>query len=177
MFTHVLTVLLMLFQGLLASFTFEVPPPIKVPGTLWSNTTTTGVVTRVIDGDTIDVVLGTSTQTTRIRYIGINTPELYPKYSQESECGSREAAAANETLVKQKTVTVITDVDAFDTYGRLLAYVYVGDMFINKELLIQGYATTLFIKPNIQYRSEFTQLRDVAETAQIGNWKICPDWH
>jgi micrococcal nuclease len=136
----------------------------------------TAVVTYVVDGDTIDVLVGTTTQTTRVRYIGINTPEPYPRNRTSPECGSHEATVANTQLVAQQAVTLVTDKNAYDQFGRLLAYVYVEDVFINKELLTLGFATTLSIKPNTRYQTLFNQLQAEAQKSQVGNWSTCPHW-
>ncbi|NCO61827.1 hypothetical protein GW879_00015, partial [Candidatus Kaiserbacteria bacterium] len=61
--------------------------------------TTTAVVTRVVDGDTIDVIFGDDSRPTRIRYIGIDTPESSPV----SECGSTEATTRNRELVENRS--------------------------------------------------------------------------
>ena len=141
------------------------------------NATTTAVVTHIVDGDTIDVRIGSSSAVTRVRYIGINTPEPYPKNTSKPECGSHEATVANRQLVEGHTVSLVTDADAYDPYQRLLAYVYVGDVFINEELVRRGYATTLAIKPNTRYRNLFASLRDEAKQNRVGNWDMCPAWH
>lgn len=177
MFIELLTVLLVCIESVLGGLWWCLPTLTDISEVDVPHVSVSAVVTRVIDGDTIDVIVGTSTKTTRVRYIGIDTPELYPKYATEPECGSKEAAVANAQLVTDKIVVLVTDADPFDTYGRLLAYVYVGDIFVNQELLTQGFATTLFVKPNTSYRKEFTVLRTVAKTAQIGNWKNCPAWN
>src|SRR5450759_4658969 len=69
-------------------------------------------VTYVVDGDTIEVEGGR-----RIRYIGIDTPEL-------SKCFGDTAKGENSLLVSGKTVRLVRDVSETDTYGRLLRYVY-----------------------------------------------------
>lgn len=141
------------------------------------NTTTTASVIYVIDGDTIDVKIGTSTMITRVRYIGIDTPETRPQNSNLPECGSSAATEANKKLVAGKSVLLLIDNNPLDPYGRLLAYVFVGDNFINQELLREGYATTLSIKPNLRYQTEFSKLRNQAKSAKVGNWLTCSDWH
>jgi len=71
----------------------------------------TAYVTRVIDGDTIEVELNGKAY--KVRYIGINTPE----YNQP--CGDK-ATQANSSLVSGKTVILEKDVSETDKYGRLL---------------------------------------------------------
>jgi micrococcal nuclease len=94
-------------------------------------------VVHVVDGDTIDVQL--DGRKVRVRYIGMNTPETkHPTKGQEL-CGP-EASAANRQLVAGQTVRLELDVQPWDRYQRLLAYVYVSDVMVNAELVRQGYA-------------------------------------
>jgi len=87
-----------------------------------------GKVLRVIDGDTIVIEGGH-----HIRYIGIDTPEKGQSYYEE-------ATEYNKALVAGKTVRLETDVTNKDKFGRLLRYVYVGDVLVNLKLVKQGYA-------------------------------------
>src|SRR5690606_7819614 len=89
------------------------------------------IVTRVIDGDTIDVRLNGRTE--RVRYIGVNTPE-------RDEVCYEAATAANAALVSGQQVTLVRDVSETDSYGRLLRYVYVGDVFVHGEMVAVGFA-------------------------------------
>jgi micrococcal nuclease len=69
-----------------------------------------------------------------MRYIGIDAPELYP----EPEAYGREAWLANRTLVENRPVHLEQDISDTDRYGRQLRYVYVGDIFVNAELIRRG---------------------------------------
>jgi micrococcal nuclease len=92
----------------------------------------TGPVVKVIDRDTIEVEL--DGQRVRVRYIGVNTPETKHPTKGREPCG-KEASAANRTLVEGQTVRLELDVQHWDRYQRLLAYVYVGDKMVNAELV------------------------------------------
>lgn len=81
-------------------------------------------VRRVVDGDTIELSTGQ-----RLRYIGIDTPET------NGGCFSLEAKLANEQLVLNKPVRLEKDVSETDRYGRLLRYVWVGETFVNDQLV------------------------------------------
>ncbi len=126
-------------------------------------------VVRVIDGDTIDVLLNGTT--TRIRYIGIDTPETY--HTQSPQCYSREAAARNEALVAGKEVRLVADQEDKDKYERLLRYVYVGDTFVNEALVKEGYAKPMPIKPNTLHAAEFKAWADEAAASRQGLWSVC----
>jgi len=176
MFTQFCVAVVVFFQGLFSGFS-PVSSTLETTSLSLPHSTTTAEVLHIIDGDTIDVRFSLSTVTTRVRYIGINTPEPYPKDSSMEECGSREATAANRALVAAQTVTLVTDADPFDSYNRLLAYVYVGEIFVNEELVRRGYATTLSINPNTRHRNLFTDRRDEAKAERLGNWQTCPNWN
>lgn len=127
-----------------------------------------GRVVRIVDGDTIKVRLGDRTET--VRYIGMDTPELHHPTKGE-EPGGREAAEANRKLVEGQTVRLELDVQERDRYGRLLAYVYVGDMMINAELVAQGYAQIMTIPPNVRHQELFLKLQREARLLQLGLWR------
>lgn len=121
-------------------------------------------VARVIDGDTIKLVNGE-----RVRYIGIDTPELHhPK--KLVEYLAKEAKEFNQKLVGGKVVRLEFDVEKRDKYGRLLAYVYVGNTFVNARLLEEGYAQILTIPPNLKYADEFLKLQRKAREENRGLW-------
>jgi micrococcal nuclease len=110
-------------------------------------------VASVIDGDTIKLENGE-----RVRYIGIDTPETkHP--SKPVEYFGREADRANRALVEGKEVRLEFDVQQRDKYGRLLAYVYVGDIFVNAWLVENRYAKVLTIPPNVRYAERFLELQ------------------
>ncbi|MCM8782563.1 MAG: thermonuclease family protein, partial [Candidatus Omnitrophica bacterium] len=91
-------------------------------------------VTRIIDGDTIGIDNGM-----RIRYIGINAPETrHPPKA--VEYFGREASSFNKKLVFGKEIFLEYDIQKFDKYGRVLAYVYINDIFVNAKLVEEGYA-------------------------------------
>ncbi len=121
----------------------------------------TAQVVRIVDGDTIDVQIGG--QTLRVRYIGMNTPET------GQPCAA-EATNYNAELVMGKTVTLVKDVSETDRYGRLLRYVYVGEIFINAELVRQGYANAATYPPDVAHADLFVQLQAEARAAGRGCW-------
>jgi micrococcal nuclease len=121
----------------------------------------TATVTRIIDGDTIDIATGQ-----RVRYIGIDTPEVYP----EREAYGMEAWQANRNLVEGKKVRLEQDVSQTDKYGRLLRYVYVGDTFVNAELVRLGLAEAKAYPPDTRYQDLLEQLEEEARQAGRGMW-------
>jgi micrococcal nuclease len=129
----------------------------------------TGPVVYVVDGDTIDVALDGR----RVRYIGINTPET--KHPEKGvEPFGPEAAEANRRLVEGQTVLLELDVQPWDRYQRLLAYVYVGATMINAELVRQGYAQVATFPPNVKHAEAFRQRQREAREARRGLWATPP---
>jgi micrococcal nuclease len=130
-----------------------------------------GRVVRVVDGDTIQVRLDGG-RTERVRYIGIDTPETV-KPDTPVQCFAKKASHFNSALVDGRDVVLRTDAEQRDRYGRLLAYVYAGGRFINRELVARGYARTLTIPPNVAHANEFARLAHDARDAGIGLWRAC----
>ena len=127
-------------------------------------------VVRVVDGDTIEVALDGGTDD--VRYIGVDTPETV-KPGEPVQCYGPEASAFNHRLVEGETVRLVFDHELRDVYGRLLAYVYVGDRFVNAELVRDGYARTLEIPPNTSRAGRLNALENHAGEAGIGLWGAC----
>lgn len=124
-------------------------------------------VERVVDGDTIDVLLDGGS--VPVRYIGIDTPESgWP--ADRPEPLSLEATERNRRLVEGRTVRLLIGEEPFDRYDRLLAYVFVGDTMVNAELVEAGLAETLTIPPNDRFAGRFARLEDRAKAARLGIW-------
>jgi endonuclease YncB( thermonuclease family) len=130
-----------------------------------------GLVTGVIDGDTIEVSLNYG-ETALVRYIGIDTPERGTDKSAE-ECFYNEATNKNKELVEGKEVTLVRDVSDTDKYGRLLRYVYVGEDFINERLISEGYATVVKIEPDTSKYPELEAAELQARESKLGMWSAC----
>lgn len=131
------------------------------------------VVQRVVDGDTL--VIKTGGVEERVRLIGIDTPESV-KPGTEVECYGKEASANTEELLPEGTPVVLErDVEVRDRYERLLAYVYRASdgMFVNLEMVDQGYAQPATYPPNVAHTDEFIAAgRDARENGR-GLWGAC----
>lgn len=130
----------------------------------------TAPVVGVVDGDTIRVMLDDVEE--RVRYIGVDTPESVAP-GRPVECFAKRAARFNARLVEGERVRLVFDAERRDRYGRLLAYVHVGDDFVNAELIRRGYATTLTIPPNETFAERFDRLERNAANAGRGLWGAC----
>jgi micrococcal nuclease len=125
-------------------------------------------VVRVVDGDTIHVRIGERIET--VRYIGVNTPETrHPLRGEEP--GGREATALNRQLVAGKQVRLELDVQERDRYRRMLAYVWIGEVMINAELVRLGYAQVMTVPPNVRHQAAFVKLQRDARDGRRGLWK------
>jgi micrococcal nuclease len=137
------------------------------------------LVTRVIDGDTILIETGE-----KVRLIGIDTPEMHESsklYRDSQRTGrdirtiramGRRAFMFTENLVNGKRVRLEFDVEKYDKYGRLLAYVFLKDgTFVNAEIVKQGYASLMTIPPNVKYADLFLRLYQNARESRLGLWQ------
>ncbi len=130
--TRILAVMGLASITLLAGCAVSEPAPTG-PGSAGIEGTGTpaesGVVSNVVDGDTVDVA-GVG----RIRVIGIDTPE-------RGACGYESATQAMSVLVLDRDVTLVPGaVDNVDRYGRLLRYVDVGAVDAGLSLIEDGWA-------------------------------------
>ena len=127
-----------------------------------------GEVVKVVDGDTIHIRFAGRVE--KVRYIGVNTPEVHHPTKGEQP-GGRDAAAVNRALVGGRQVRLEMDVQERDRYGRLLAYVWVGEMMVNAELVRRGYAQVMTIPPNVRHQQLFVKLQSNARQAERGLWR------
>lgn len=134
--------------------------------------TTRSRVVRVIDGDTI--VLGSGQ---RVRYIGVDTPEIHhPR--RPVECLGRSAARRNRALVEGKVVLLRRDVRDKDRYGRLLRYVYLTDAagrprgFVNEILIREGWARARFYPPDLHEKKRLLRAEKQAKRQGRGIWNL-----
>jgi len=124
-----------------------------------------GIVTRIVDGDTIDVSIAGVEY--RVRYIGMDTPEVGDTYFDE-------ATAKNSELLEEQTVTLIKDVSETDIYGRILRYVISDNQFVNYELVRQGYAVASTYPPDVACSNTYADAQNLAASSGMGLWGIPP---
>lgn len=154
--------LLVVLTAATCTFGFEPPAGGALPPTVPPQANIRGeqaVVNFVIDGDTIDVTMNGADY--RVRYVGVNTPE------RDQAC-YRAAKDANAALVEGQAITMVADESNTDRYGRLLRYIYVGDRFVNAELVAQGYAEAVEYLPDTRHTAWFRQLEESARQANVG---------
>lgn len=130
-------------------------------------------VQSVVDGDTIRI--DCNGESTRVRLVGINTPETV-KEDSPVECGGPEASAALHTILDSGQVFLSTDPaqGERDRYGRLLAYVWAMDgSLVNRTMLEKGHAEATGYGKEYAYKEPFKAAADDAATASLGLW-VCP---
>ncbi|WP_328769439.1 thermonuclease family protein [Streptomyces sp. NBC_00286] len=130
------------------------------------------IVERIIDGDTIEVRGGSEilpqSQTTKVRLLEIDAPEVGACYSSEA------TARTAELLPVGSTVRIERDVELKDPYDRYLLYVWNDkDEFVNQSLVRTGHAKAVLYPPNDKYWPQISQAGDAAEQDLSGLWLAC----
>jgi micrococcal nuclease len=127
-------------------------------------------VDRVVDGDTIVVLMDGTEE--KVRLIGVDTPEsVHPDPDRNVPYGKVAAEFTRSRLLGQQ-VYLEYDVETRDKYGRILAYVWIGDEMFNRTLLSEGHAMLATFPPNVRYVDEFTVLQAEAREAGRGLWSV-----
>jgi len=128
-------------------------------------------VAEVVDGDTIIITNGSSREI--VRLLGIDTPETVDP-NRPVQCFGAEASARLRDLLPTGTaVSLLRDREPRDQYGRLLAYIYVDDVFVNEVMLAEGLADLSIYPPNDTLRPQLEAAAKRARTASIGFWDAC----
>lgn len=121
-------------------------------------------VSRVVDGDTIKLENGQV-----VRYLGIDSPETVDP-QKSAQCFGKEASDKNKELLAGKEVVLVKDVSEKDKYGRILRYVWAGDVFVNDYLVRNGFARAENFPPDEKYRAQFKEAQAEAKKAKRGLW-------
>ena len=129
------------------------------------------LITKVVDGDTVDVK--SMEEEYRVRLIGINSPEsVDPR--RPVECYGKEASTYMKSLAYGKNVYLETDDSQakYDKNGRLLAYVFLEDnnLMLNLKMISDGYAYEYTYNNPYKYQKEFKTAETLARNSKIGLW-------
>ncbi|MGH8936728.1 MAG: lamin tail domain-containing protein [Acidimicrobiia bacterium] len=117
----------------------------------------------VIDGDTIRVEL-TEEDLEPVRLIGINAPE-------RGECLAEEASVFLAGLVEGREVRLVADISDRDSAGRLLRYVYLGELFVNETVVREGLAIARRYRPDTAMAGALDSAQAEARTREVGMWR------
>lgn len=127
-------------------------------------------VTKIIDGDTFWIDDG-SEKGVKVRLIGVDAPETRNTRNKEKSEYGIKAKEYITNLINDNSIRIEFDVDKYDRYGRILAYVYLKDgTFINATLIEHGYAMVMTVPPNVKYEQEFVELQKLAREENRGLW-------
>lgn len=131
------------------------------------------VVSHVRDGDTIEVLYGDN-QAQAIRLIGVDTPEtVHPE--KPIECFGPEASDYTKQKLLGRDVGVELDSSQgdYDSYNRILAYVYLDGENFNLDLIKNGYGYEYTYNTAYKYQKEFKEAEGYAMTRGLGLWSSC----
>lgn len=122
------------------------------------------------DGDTARVEL--NGENVRVRFLGINTPEVSGENKVEEPFGNEALAYTKNKLDHAKKVEIEYDTvaDQEDRFGRKLAWIWIDDELFELELLEQGLAKTYMLKNDYKYASELKAAEKKAKEAKVGVW-------
>jgi endonuclease YncB( thermonuclease family) len=105
---------------------------------------TSAILKKVIDGDTIELSDGQ-----KVRYLGVDAPEIASAVGATDQCLAQQAKQRNQALLAGGHLQLVADSGGDkDVYGRLLRYVYSGNVFINQQLAAEGLAQVFFCAAN-----------------------------
>ena len=125
-------------------------------------------VVKIVSGDTIHVFVNGDVE--RVRYIGVTAPDPGDG-GQAGDPQGREALQFNRGLTNAKNVRLELDVQERDPEGRLLAYVWLGDVMVNAELIGHGFGQVVTGGPNVRHQEELLRRQEQARAAKVGIWK------
>ncbi len=129
----------------------------------------------VVDGDTAYMTADGASSQEKVRFIGIDTPELGYRGSAD-DCYGPEALAETQRLIQDRWVYLTFDAECEDYYDRTLAYLHLGggdDDFVNRSLVRAGFAWAYAVQPNVAFETEFQQDELAAVQAGLGLWSAC----
>lgn len=127
-------------------------------------------VTRVVDGDTLEIER--SGKPERIRLIGIDTDEIGRDKIDPNSYGWRASMHVFDLLEADPQVKLKYDKERTDKYDRTLAYVYLTDgRMLNEVLMKEGWAKVLRIAPNTKHATDFQRMEKEARNARLGRWR------
>lgn len=125
---------------------------------------------RVVDGDTL--VVSINGEQEKIRIIGLDTPESV-KSNHPIECFAKEATEhITELLSSNSTLSIVSDPsqDTRDKYGRMLAHIFVGEVNIAQQMIVDGYAYEYTYRTPYIYQSEYRNAQLEAKEYERGLW-------
>lgn len=128
-------------------------------------------VVKVVDGDTINVSISGTVES--VRFLLIDTPEMYDDRWEGPQPYALEAKQFVIEQLKNGNIQLEVDISERDKYGRLLAYIWIGDKTLQEKLLEAGLARVAYVyAPNVRYVDEFRVVQEKAQKQGVGIWSI-----
>lgn len=126
-------------------------------------------VRHVVDGDTLVLE-----DNQRVRLIGVDTPEVdHPRYNRVGEPFGEEAKQYLKSRIEGQEVQLESGSEAYDKYGRRLAFVYFNNECLNESLLREGYAEAIrYLR--YERKEQYLALEEEARKAGKGMWANSP---
>ncbi|MGH7317948.1 MAG: thermonuclease family protein, partial [Candidatus Rokuibacteriota bacterium] len=128
-----------------------------------------GAVVKVVTGDTIHVFVNGVVE--RVRYIGVSAPDPGDAAPESGEPLGREALRFNRGLTNAKNVRLELDVQERDVEGRMLAYVWIGDVMVNAEVIGHGFGQVVTGGPNVRHHEALLRRQERARASKLGIWR------
>lgn len=130
-----------------------------------------GVVSKVVDGDTIQLQSGET-----VRFIGIDTPETVDP-RRPVGCFGKEASNETKRLLTGREIILQKDITNTDKYKRLLRYIYLPIdsqmLFVNDYLVREGFAKVYTYPPDTKFDLQFKDAEIQAKQSKKGMWGKC----
>jgi endonuclease YncB( thermonuclease family) len=126
-------------------------------------------VVKIVSGDTIHVFVNGDVE--RVRYIGVTAADPGDGGPDSGDPQGREALQFNRGLTNAKNVRLELDVQERDPEGRLLAYVWLGDVMVNAEVIGHGFGQVVTGGPNVRHQDMLLRRQDQARALKLGIWK------
>lgn len=128
-------------------------------------------IQRVVDGDTLTVINQRDNREVRLRFWGINAPDV-------NECYTEEARILLARLLGSSVPRL--EVKGYDGYGRILANVFVDKDDLSQKMVELGAAKVYDaatvhddLKPDQEYLTKLRKLEDIARNKKLGLWAEC----
>lgn len=124
-----------------------------------------------VDGDTANFIM--NDKTIKVRFLAINTPEIKHGKNKAEYYGNEAADYTCSRLKKATTIELEFDdgSEKQDKYDRYLAWIFLDNNLLQKDLIKGGYAEVKYINGDYAYTNELQKLESKAKEQEIGIWK------
>lgn len=125
---------------------------------------------KCVDGDTARFIIGNEVKSTR--FLAINTPEIKHGKKKAEPYGVEASDYTCKRLKNAKEITLEYDdnSDKTDKYGRVLAWVFVDDELLQKDLIKKGYAEVKYLYGDYKYTKDLEKLQKKAKKEKLNIW-------